>query len=258
MVTLSKPVAVIDTNVIVDLYSWHDFNDHFEHIITYASSDNVPVNDPKSRMRVSRAREALLLAIYLHKTEVTTFSLSESVKLVERVSKLDRKGKPLDPDERIRREAFTKTFLWFVREQLLVGWKDTMHRSESKGSEADRELLAYAKVHSLPLITNEGFTPLGVNKKSPMQKLAKVHGIEIIKAADFYDGEMDVGKEAMTFFRRFRAEAPKYIEAYLGKYPEGERAIRQIFRDLDRYYYLLLSADPNAPEPKPMKLLTYR
>jgi hypothetical protein len=255
---VGKPIAVVDTNVIVDLYSWHDFNEHFERLITTASLPGVPIDDPTSLMRITRARDALLLAICFHKTNAITFSLSESVTLLNRLTVFDRDGKPLPDDERIRRLAFTKTFLWFVKTRLLTGWKDAMRDSDLKGNDADRAFVAYAKENELPLITNEGFGPLGINKKSLMQKLAREQGVRIIQAIDFYADKMDDMAEGIAFFLRFRAEAPEYLKWYVKRHPEGKKAVQQILRDLGRHYEYLLSDDPRAPRLKPLKFLTYR
>jgi len=256
-VTPPKPIAVIDTNVIVDLYSWHDFNDHFDSRVSYASSDDVSLDDPVSKMRFSRARRALLLAIHLHNTKAITYSLSESVTLLKRLTQFDAQGKPLDPDERIRREAFTKTFLWFVKRRLLTDWKDGMRVADLSSNEADRALVAFANEHSLPLITNEGFTATGVNPRKLMQRLARESGVRIVQAADFYGTEMDEAEEAKVFFRRFRKVLPVYKKWYVEKHPSGKHAIDQILRHLDRYYYFLLRGDWDESPLKPIKLMTY-
>jgi len=251
-----EPIAVLDTNVVLDLFSWHDFHDHFGRRVTWASANNVRLDDPQSRMRMARAREALLLAIYLHKTRAITFSISEAERLVIRVSQFDAKGKPLSDDERGYKEAFVKTFLWFVKERLLVGWQDAMEVTDAEGNDADDILLAHAKKKSLPLITNEGFTATGVDRKNRMRRKAKKEGVQIVRAADFYHDKMDVEVEAKAFFRRFRAETPKYLKWYLKKHGRGKGAIQRILRDLDRYYDFILSNDPNAPRIKPIKRIS--
>lgn len=255
--TKNKPIAVVDTNVLVDLYSWHDFHEHFERMVTWASSDPVRLDDAQSRMRIARAREALLLAIRFHKLRASTFSISEAVRVVTRSAEFSN-GKPLGDDERAYREAFIKTFLWFVRERLLAGWDAKMLTTDAKGNDADDLLLAYAKENSVPLITNEGYTATGINRKNRMQRLAKEAGVTIVKAVEFCRDDIDSQDEARAFLRAFREETPRYLKHYLKRHSKGRQGIHRILKDLDRYYDVILSSFANSAADGARSLLTYR
>jgi hypothetical protein len=63
-VEFARIAAVIDSNVLLELYSVHDI-----------------VRAPETQVqdRINRARESLLLAIYLDQTSATTYGLSEAI-----------------------------------------------------------------------------------------------------------------------------------------------------------------------------------
>jgi hypothetical protein len=72
---------VIDTNVLLDLYSCHDF----EAVVVKHGADLVAISHPDTIYRRARAREAVILAVYLDRIEATTLSLQhEALDLIQR------------------------------------------------------------------------------------------------------------------------------------------------------------------------------
>jgi hypothetical protein len=85
MTDLSELVAVLDTNVKLDIYSCHDFVRTADDAITKATGTPVAaLEEPRVTYRFARARESLLLAMYLHARSAKTFSLHRE--LVDRLT----------------------------------------------------------------------------------------------------------------------------------------------------------------------------
>ena len=238
---LGKPIAVVDTNILVDLYSWHDWLEHFESRMPAIVA--VPdLSDAKTAWRKARAREALLLALYLHKIRATTFSLSEGLTTIKELSDASTKGQWKD--------AFTRTFLWYVKEQLLSDWREGMKLSAAVGNAADDELLAFAKEHSLPLVTSEGYTPVGISGSNRMRKRARQAAVQVVTAADFYAGKIDEEDEANAFLLRFRKGAAGYVRAHRKQHGMS-RGVEQIVRAMGNYYTHIFDPDPPGFGIKP-------
>ena len=66
------PVAVVDTNVIVELFSVHDVKREFEAKAIVLGKD--AWEDPLVKYRVARARAAMLLALHFNDSCATTCS----------------------------------------------------------------------------------------------------------------------------------------------------------------------------------------
>jgi hypothetical protein len=75
MVATRKVAAVLDTNAFLDVYSCHDVFRDYEAL--YANMGQAAAADPKCVDR--RARESLLLAIYLHQLRVATVTLQDEL-----------------------------------------------------------------------------------------------------------------------------------------------------------------------------------
>ena len=100
--------VVLDTNVIVDMYSSHDVYN------AYAEMHSGDVEDQKLRYRRARARESLLLGVYLHRQRLTSFSYWEPVTIIEQ---------NVDKTQLTQFNThFTTCFLHFVKNHLLHGW----------------------------------------------------------------------------------------------------------------------------------------
>jgi len=67
-----RPVAVVDTNVLLDLHSMHDFRQVEELVQLHGDA---AFDHAKTTYRLARARDALLLGMHLSKNNLTTWSL---------------------------------------------------------------------------------------------------------------------------------------------------------------------------------------
>ncbi len=211
-----KPLAVVDTNIILDTHAVHDW------LATYRSRELVmgeaALTEHYVQYRTKRARESMLLAIYLDKVRAVTCSLhNEGIDIMTRCVPPRSVG---GPSETV---YFTEFSVWFVFETLLPNWTRAtfnVHGGQ-RGSQADLVLIQHAKKHGLPLITNEGNLPGGIVDDG-MRKKAKAAGVRPLAPSEFYGNKINEVEEVDRFLERFRAEAPKYL-----------RDRRRRFGDLD-------------------------
>jgi hypothetical protein len=195
--------AVLDTNVLHDIFSCHDVFNMYEKVGEDETDGAYAV------YRRDRVGGSLVLAMHLHNMGGKTFSLRG-----EPLRKLLENVDPNADDD--FRTHYVKMFLGFVRPRLLGNWYPGMPSEEAvepTGSKADAFLIDYAKQHGLPLITNEGFSPDGIRNEK-MRKKAIAACVRVFTPREFYAGRVDEQSEIRTFLRRFDRRAPRYIAAY--------------------------------------------
>ena len=210
-----KPLApvsvVIDTNVFIDVHSIHDLTNDVNRLAAELGDVDAALDHPIVKFRLARARESMLLAMYLHKIKATSWSLH-----TESVTMLTRFSPPTTPGGRSVESDFTRAFVWFVKDYLLRRWNPVFPASEDHvvKDAADLALLDYAEKNGLPIVTNEGVTPDGLNdtKKNSMRKRAPDRGVHVFAPREFYEGKIDPDEEIEAFFQRFRERAPVYLE----------------------------------------------
>lgn len=169
--------VVIDSNVIIDLYSVHNLSQ---------------ADDDKRDFRVERARDALLFAICLHAMRATTYGIHEPVSVLP---------KKVPPGSVTPELHFTTCVTHFVVPVALSGWTpeaDSNHRPT--GSLADHFLLDRAHEFGKPLITSE--------KK--LAALARAKGVPVFTPGEFWPGRIDRTRSARCFLSRFRSLAPPF------------------------------------------------
>jgi len=201
----SDVMAFVDTNVALDIYTAADvLRDH----------ERLGIVDLEHRQHVyrrARARESLLLAMFFNDTKAVTYGLhQESKRQVLRASPPD--------DHASFGTHYTKFFVRFVHERLLPDWRDTWEIDNDaglQGQECDDRLLALAAEHSLPIITNEGFTPDGfIEDPKKLRQRARARGLAVYTPREFWSGKMDEAVRIDQFLSRFCAEASKYISTH--------------------------------------------
>jgi hypothetical protein len=62
----------------------------------------------------------------------------------------------------------------------------------------------------LPLITNEGFSHLGVADEG-LRARAKREGVRVCTPREFFEGKIDEDKTTRWFLESFHAQAPRYV-----------------------------------------------
>jgi len=233
--------ALLDTNVILEMYSSHDL---------LAVEANMPVAlEVESRLlpqdaagasakrqqvelfRVRRAANALALAIHFHETQAFTLCLEEAVtKIVQCVA----------PGGGTAAENYIIAYRDFVRPRALPGWTNAKVPNvplDLAGDAADAELVVQARKYGWPLITNEGNSHEGI-KDVRLRKAAKDAGVRVFTPGEFVKGKM---KRNMRrgFLDRFKANRSKYREG------ESDFSVAQASLDgIYEYYCGLLSEEP--------------
>jgi len=240
----SEIAAVLDTNVLLDVFSLHDLNAQYERLGMGFDEQGQPVgaeraNDRPAVYRRSRARESLLLAIHLHKIAATTYSLTEPITII---------GERVDPSKQETFEThFTTHAIHFVTQRILPRWRaamPTVHDPSLVGTKADSALLDYARVHGLPLITHEGSTEQGIADRK-LRKRAQDAGVHVFVPREFYAGRLDEAAETAWFLARFRAEAPRHLDAY----PRERRDLmNESLATVYSYYRHILLGESDVPE----------
>ena len=212
-----KPVAVLDTNVLLDIYSVHDVFGLYGGRLAGDAGSKFDLDAPDLVYRRARARESLLLAMHLHKAKAATFSLhSEPLAQLTRLVPDDSRAKPGTDYT----SDFTRTFLWYVKDYLLPDWESQISAGPDgkRANGADQALVDVAASLGVPLITNEGFTAEGYGV-GDIGKRAAEAGVAWYHPRGYLESQgVDESAEIRDFLGRFRSEAPRYLEDHRAKF----------------------------------------
>jgi hypothetical protein len=211
---LRRPIAVIDTNVIVALFTCAD-------IVGAVDRNELP---DRQYWRLIRAREALHLGIYLNSQDSLTVDLHN-----EAIDKI----RELVPPVADVTWAYTHLFSNFVYPELLPAWRSIGDaRLFLKGNEADDELLRLALERSIPLITFEGHTPNGLIDQKLREK-AKKAGADVFTPGEFVMGKLD---EAAVdgFLARYQDRAQAFAREETERYDHYQGHLAGLAETLKR------------------------
>jgi hypothetical protein len=201
-------VAVVDTNVVMDMRSCADLVQEYER----GASDLAAARTPEAIFRRARVRESMILAWYLHKVGAVTFSLpDESVRILTRMA---------DPSAaRDFGTHFTTWFIWFVKDYVLDRWYEGFVPGIDtglKGSDCDDLLVELCCASHVPLITNEGYTLAGVSASNPKGLRAKAlaAGVSVYTPRQFWSGRIGPGSACRQFLKRFDKQARRFLHGF--------------------------------------------
>jgi hypothetical protein len=227
----SEVVAVVDTNVLLDLHSCHDL------VHSYDKSGGPET--PETTYRRKRAKEGLTLAIYLHETRATTWSVAS-----EPVARMLAN---VDPNAGDTLEFhYAMLFSNYVLPHVLHGWAPGMPPTPDPamtGNRADAALVAYAQQHGKPLITNEGISHSGTrNTDKWLLKRARAAGVQIFSPEDFYQGKINVRRAARRFIAAFRRGVWDFVQTM-----PKPAFVSETVPLIDGYFrFVLLNEKPSA------------
>jgi hypothetical protein len=233
-----KPIAVLDTNVVLEAVSCVDL------VKLYNNQPDIDPLSPEATLRRQKARESLLLSIYLNSIKATTYSIFESMRITVR---------EVDPNANDEFENHAM-IIWthYVKDKVLPDWVMTSPSSgddEPTGNRADALLVERAKEHGVPLISHEGLSVAGIDPKSGIRRKAAAAGVTIVTPKEFY-GNMDELLQAALFMKRYADGAEGHIRS--STHPG---IMRESMLWLDGYYrHILYGITKGRSEPLPIRL----
>jgi putative PIN family toxin of toxin-antitoxin system len=110
----AKLNAVLDTNVGLAIYSWHELLDAAERISE--EDPTATLTNADIQFWAQRTRTAFILALFFNERGWATWS-----PLNELIRKLVNKAPPVG-EEHGRKTNFVRLFIYFIKEKLLPGW----------------------------------------------------------------------------------------------------------------------------------------
>jgi hypothetical protein len=212
-------VAVVDSNVLLDLISCHNYTRKFEPV--WATKGDGAWRDAGVDYRGSRACDALLLAIYLDQIRATTWSSHGELDATARRIVPPRPELPGGGDW--ERDYLTQV-IHFVMEVVLKNWKATAPESAEleRGNDNDRWLVAEARRLNVDLISTEGLKPDGsIDVTKTVHKEAALLGVRVVTPRAFFRGKLlDEEAAAEAYLRRFAEQIPIYCKDRTDKLEE--------------------------------------
>jgi hypothetical protein len=232
-----KPIAVIDTNVVMDIFGCF-------HVVRHYDEPGMKAEHPKSVYRRDRARQALLLAQHFHNVKATTFNIYEPMTIVVR---------EVNPEASDTFEHhYTRIFANYIKDSVIPDWvmlQPAQLGDEGKGDKADAALVQYAKEYGVPLISFEGFTPTGIDPSNKMRKRAAAAGAAVVTPSEFYS-DADEQLLAALFYNGFKGGAKRYIAE--GPAPDINRVV---MNDVNGYFkHVLFGVTEGYAEPLPVSI----
>jgi hypothetical protein len=193
------PNAVLDTNVMLAIYPWHDVMLVGSELIR--SNPKATLKDPEIQFRAQRARQAVFLALYFDENAWAT--------LVP-LNEVDRKIRELAPPTDGALSNYVRLQTYFIRDTLMTKWEaggDPSSDAGLKGNAVDQLCLDWAEQHKIPLISWQ------TNRKKLIPRQAAKRKIDLVIPEDFltrqnYDG----APSAKRFLADWDAKAAAYIK----------------------------------------------
>jgi hypothetical protein len=223
---LRDDVAVVDTNVIVDMFTTKDLET--EYMKLGDAQVEQAARTRGATFRRARQRESLLLGWYLHKERATTFHVvTEALRIMRRVA---------DPDAVHEFGThFTTHFVHFIKDRVLADWNDRTVPTLGeglKGAEIDDLLIEICRASGLPLITNEGYSESGVSDADPKKLRAKAIAarIPVFTPRQFWINQMTSGRAERAFIRRMDDLASGYLHGRSDSTREALLTMRGYFQ----------------------------
>lgn len=204
--------AVLDTNVGVAIYSWHELLDAIERI----SEDDPTANltNPDIQFWAQRARTAFILALFFNERGWATWSPPN-----ELTRTLMNKAPPVG-EEHGPKSNFVRLFIYFIKEKLLQDWLAGGDRSSDEsiiGNGVDELCLDGAAEHSVPLVSWEGHGPNGLDPEKFIPREARERGIDLVTPEELLSREkFDATKALERFFAGWDRHAPAFISGNPG------------------------------------------
>jgi hypothetical protein len=225
-----KPiVAVLDTNVVVDIFSVHDYNEVAKRLGPQG------LEMPDAQWRRARARMALLFAMQMHATGSRTYSLHREILTILQ--------KCVPPTSQTFMNAYTRIVVNFVKDFVLPHWYfDGDTNSSAKSNQADQFLVDTASAAGAPLVTNEGFSMSG-SHQGDIEERAAQKSVNVKHPQEFIAGQVDEQALIERFLRAFKEQGVRYITMAHGR---AQSLRKKAMIDVLRYYRHVLLGEADG------------
>ena len=201
------PNAVLDTNVLVAIYSWHDFTDAARSVLS--SEPAATLEHHEIQFRAQRARAAFSLALFLdERSWITQSPLNEVGRILT--------GKvPPSGGDRAAEVNHVKLYIYFIKDLLLPSWQlgaDPEADLAKKSNDVDRLCLDWAERQRVPLISWEGHGPQGLDPSKLIPREAAKRGIDLVTPEELVRrARFDHVAGMRRFFSAWEHHAPLYL-----------------------------------------------
>jgi hypothetical protein len=236
-------VAVVDTNVMIDIHSCHDFTGRLHPALAQMGDGGWLT--PGVWYRGTRARDALLLTIYLDQIGATTWG--SNGELLDKLTALVPPSPGQDGGKNWELDFATLT-VHFVRERVLSRWTHAVPvpPEKERGNQADQWLVHEAKRLSVPLITNDGLKTDGTidDRKKGTRTMAKAAGVMVVTPREFFQGKLDEAAAADRFRERFNEQARLHVQ---GRTDQLDKVLQRLGGYYDVVLYVHAMADEGFP-----------
>lgn len=223
------PMAIVDTNVCLEIYSWYDFLEAAQKV--FERDPTATLEHPEIQLRAQRARYAFGVSLLFNERSWATLVAYNEVgrTIVDRV--------PPDAVEHGARSNFVRLYAHFIKDNLLPSWHaggDLAADAEKTGNDVDRLCLELAEQHKIPLISWEGSGRKRAKSKLIPKEAAR-RGIDLVTPKAFVQRERFSGTDAA---RRFFASWDELAPRYLAENPGARETM-----EVARHFYWRLAAN---------------
>ncbi len=241
LIEVDSITAVVDTNLLLDVYSCHDLAGAYERLLPELGER--VFEQPDLKYRMARARESFLLALYFHEIRATTYSLHH-----EPLALLCLRAPPAPGGHSLEAD-FVRVFIHFTHEHVIPNWTVAMPSEPQveRGNEADDALLDYARQRALPLITNEGSSAVGLRDDHGLRKKAKDAGVDVFTPREFYAGKIVERRAIDDFLGRYQEHVPRYKARREREFP-GDK-MGELVDWVLGFYKMILNAEASRDAP---------
>jgi len=219
---MKSPIsAVIDTNVVLAILSWHDVATAIE------TAPESSLESPEVQGRLQKARSSFFLSLLMNERAWTTLVPQKEVMRIV----LER----APPEEREAETAFVAIWLHFIKDELLPRWTfggDPTGEAQKRGSAVDVYLVEAAAALQVPLISWEGLGLQGFDDRRTIPREAARLGVDLATPHEFLLRERyDATYPAARFLERWDARVDLFIRGKRRKGRRGRRQYLQVMRD---------------------------
>lgn len=205
-----RPHAIIDTNVRLAIYSWHDLYAQAEAV--NAKDSAADLSHPEIQPRAKRARSSFLLSLLFNDRKWVTVGPSNELKRT-----IVLRADPTN-SEHHNRVAFVALYIYFIKEKILPDWRDCGDEDddqELKGNDVDLICLERAEKHNVPLISWEGTREDGtLNSGKLIPREALLRGVDLVSPDQLLERErFDPSVPLRRFFADWDRHVGHYIKA---------------------------------------------